>query len=279
MSEPPPDLRQRAIRSFVVRAGRMTSGQQRAMAQLWPRFGIEYSPQPLDLDAVFGRRAPRVMEVGFGNGEHLAQLASRSPEQDFIGVEVHPPGVGQLLLRIESAGLSNLRASRHDAVEVLENQIAPGSLHGLLVLFPDPWHKKRHHKRRLVNPAFAHLAASRLAPGGVLHLATDWEPYAHWMLEVLEAQPLLENLSDPGRWALRDPLRQPTRFERRGERLGHAVHDLRFRRRDPSAATTVQGNEGPVRSEAQHHDGGNTVKRGNGVDELEHGDTPLKSLP
>ncbi len=233
MSEAPHDLRQRAIRSFVVRAGRLTAAQQRALDQLWPRFGIEYSPAPLELDALFGRRAPRVLEIGFGNGEHLAHLAAGHPEQDFIGVEVHPPGVGQLLLRIEAAQLTNLRVSRHDAVEVLERQIAPDSLDQILVLFPDPWHKKRHHKRRLVSPAFGQLAASRLKAGGVLHLATDWEPYAQWMLEVLGAEPLLENLAADGRWALRDPQRNPTRFERRGERLGHVVHDLRFQRRLP----------------------------------------------
>ncbi|MGC4028971.1 MAG: tRNA (guanosine(46)-N7)-methyltransferase TrmB [Steroidobacteraceae bacterium] len=235
MSEAPADLRQRAIRSFVVRAGRMTAAQQRALDQLWPHLGIEYSPAQLDLDALFGRKAPRVLEIGFGNGEHLAHLAAARPGQDFMGVEVHPPGVGHLLLRIEAAALTNVRVSRHDAVEVLENQIAPDSLDELLVLFPDPWHKKRHHKRRLVNPAFARLAASRLKPGGVLHLATDWEPYAEWMLEVLGAEPLLENLAADGRWALRDPQRTPTRFERRGERLGHAVHDLRYQRRLPPA--------------------------------------------
>lgn len=274
MSPPANGPRPRSIRSFVIRAGRMTAGQQRAMAEQWPRHGIEYSPQLLDLDALFGRHAPRIMEIGFGNGEYLADLAARSPQQDFIGVEVHPPGVGQLLLRVGAAGLTNVRVSRHDAIEVLEHQLPPQSLQGLLVLFPDPWHKTRHRKRRLVNAEFARLAASRLAPGGILHLATDWEPYARWMLEVLQAQPLLENLSDGGRWALRDPQRQPTHFERRGERLGHVVHDLRFRRVACSAAT-VEADVGAVGTQAQHHEGSNTVERRNGVDDLEHGDTPF----
>lgn len=232
MSEPGNDgpLHHRAIRSYVLRAGRMTTAQQRAMEELWPRYGVEAEGGVLDLEALFGRRAPCVLEIGFGNGENLAQLAARHPEQDFIGVEVHPPGVGHLLLQAAEAGVSNLRVLRHDAVEVLRDRLAPASLHAILVLFPDPWHKKRHHKRRLVSADFARLAASRLAPGGTLQLATDWEPYAEWMLEVLNATPALRNCAADGRFVPRNPGRIQTRFEQRGQRLGHAVRDLCFER-------------------------------------------------
>ncbi|MEY2853571.1 MAG: hypothetical protein RL030_703 [Pseudomonadota bacterium] len=222
--------RLRSIRSYVVRAARMTPGQRRALEQLWPRFGIDAVPAVLDLDAIFGRAAPRTLEIGFGNGEHLVMLASAHPERDFIGVEVHPPGVGHLLQLTVNSGLGNLRVIRHDAVAVLEQQIGTGALDEILVLFPDPWPKKRHHKRRLVEPRFAGLAASRLVPGGVLRLATDWTPYAQQMLEVLGAEPLLVNEAGAGNFMTRDAARQPTRFERRGERLGHEVHDLAFRR-------------------------------------------------
>lgn len=222
----------RPIRSFVVRAGRMTTGQARALEDLWPRYGVEYSPQPLDLDAVFGRRAPRTLEVGFGNGEHLVSLAAAHPERDYLGIEVHRPGVGHLLMLAAERGLTNVRASTHDAVEVLREQIPPAALDELLVLFPDPWHKKRHHKRRLIQPPFVELVASRLAPGGVLRLATDWEPYALQMLEVLcAASASFVNLSASGDWMPRPEERSPTRFEKRGARLGHAVWDLAFRRR------------------------------------------------
>jgi tRNA (guanine-N7-)-methyltransferase len=219
----------RPIRSFVVRAGRMTTGQARALEDLWPRYGVEYSPQPLDLDAVFGRRAPRTL---VGNGEHLVSLAAAHPERDYLGIEVHRPGVGHLLMLAAGRGLTNVRASTHDAVEVLREQIPPAALDELLVLFPDPWHKKRHHKRRLIQPPFVELVASRLAPGGVLRLATDWEPYALQMLEVLSAASAsFVNLSASGDWMPRPEERSPTRFEKRGERLGHAVWDLAFRRR------------------------------------------------
>jgi tRNA (guanine-N7-)-methyltransferase len=218
------------IRSFVLRAGRMTVAQQRALEQLWPRYGIEAGDTLLDLDALFGRHAPRTLEIGFGNGDHLAQLATAHPQRDFIGIEVHPPGVGHLLHLAGEANLTNLRVLRHDAVEVLTRQIAAESLDEILVLFPDPWHKKRHHKRRLINASFAQLAASRLRPDGVLRLATDWTHYAEQMLAVLSAEPLLQNLSPSGDYMPRDAQRQPTRFERRGERLGHEVHDLAFAR-------------------------------------------------
>ena len=224
-----PVSHQRGVRSFVVRAGRMTDGQRRALERLWPRYGLEYSPQLLDLDAVFARRARRVLEIGSGNGDHLARLAAASPDTDFIGVEVHPPGIGHLLQLAENSALANLRAIRHDGMEVLEQQIPAGALDALLVLFPDPWPKKRHHKRRLVDARFARLAASRLRVGGTLKLATDWEPYAEQMLEVLGAEPRLVNRAGTG-YMPRDASRAPTRFEQRGTRLGHAVRDLEFER-------------------------------------------------
>ncbi len=227
MSEPA----HRPIRSFVMRAGRMTTGQSRALEELWPRFGVEYSSEPLSLDTLFGRRAPRTLEIGFGNGEHLASLATAHPERDYLGVEVHRPGVGHLLMLAATKNLANLRVSTHDAVEVLRDQIAPGALDELLVLFPDPWHKKRHHKRRLIQPPFVELVASRLAPGGIFKLATDWEPYAVQMLEVLSAsQATFRNLSPTGDWMPRPEERAPTRFEKRGARLGHGVWDLAFER-------------------------------------------------
>jgi tRNA (guanine-N7-)-methyltransferase len=222
----------RPIRSFVMRTGRMTSGQARALEDLWPKYGVEYSPAPLPLDQVFGRHAPRTLEIGFGNGEHLAALAAAHPERDYLGVEVHRPGVGHLLMLAAERNLPNVRASTHDAVEVLRDQIAPASLDEVLVLFPDPWHKKRHHKRRLIQPPFVELIASRMAPGGVFRLATDWEQYAVQMLEVLSAAgALFENLSPTGDWMPRPEERAPTRFEKRGARLGHGVWDLAFRRR------------------------------------------------
>jgi len=225
------ELRNRPIRSFVMRTGRMTAGQMRALEDLWPRYGVEYSPQPLSLDEVFGRPAPRTLEIGFGNGEHLAALAAAHPERDYFGIEVHRPGVGHLLMLAASGNLTNVRASTHDAVEVLRDQIVPASLDEVLVLFPDPWHKKRHHKRRLIQPPFVELIASRLRPGGVLRLATDWEEYAVQMLDVLgAAKTLLVNLSPTGDWMPRPEERAPTRFEKRGARLGHGVWDLAFRR-------------------------------------------------
>ncbi len=226
--DPPP---RRSIRSFVVRTGRITAAQRRALARLWPRFGIEYQPVPLDLDQAFGRRAPRIVEIGFGNGDHLAALAAADPERDYLGIEVHRPGVGHLLLLADANDSTNVRAICHDAVDVLQYQLPVESVDEIYVLFPDPWHKKRHHKRRLIQPAFVSLVASRLRPGGVLHLATDWQPYAEQMLEVLRADAALENLSPTGDWMPRPAYRAATRFERRGARLGHGVWDLAFRRR------------------------------------------------
>src|SRR6187399_3175041 len=225
------ELRNRPIRSFVMRTGRMTAGQTRALEDLWPRYGVEFSPQPLLLESLFGRVAPCTLEIGFGNGEHLASLATAHPERDYFGIEVHRPGVGHLLLLASTNNLTNMRASSHDAVEVLREQIAEGSLDEVLVLFPDPWHKKRHHKRRLLQPPFVELIASRLRQGGVLRLATDWEEYALQMLEVLSAaKTLFANLSPTGDWMPRPDERAPTRFEKRGARLGHGVWDLAFRR-------------------------------------------------
>jgi tRNA (guanine-N7-)-methyltransferase len=225
------ELRNRPIRSFVMRTGRMTAGQTRALEDLWPRYGVEFSPEPLSLDALFGRTAPRTLEIGFGNGEHLASLATAHPERDYFGIEVHRPGVGHLLLLAATNNLTNVRTSSHDAVEVLREQIGEGSLDEVLVLFPDPWHKKRHHKRRLIQPPFVELIASRLRQGGVLRLATDWEEYALQMLEVLSAaKTLFANLSPTGDWMPRPDERAPTRFEKRGARLGHGVWDLAFTR-------------------------------------------------
>jgi tRNA (guanine-N7-)-methyltransferase len=205
----------------------MTAGQQRALAELMPRFELAYSRAPADLTALFGREAPRVVEVGFGAGEALAARAAAHPDQDHLGIEVHRPGAGHLLLEMEKTGLSNVRISTHDAVEVLRDQLGEGALDRVLLFFPDPWPKKRHHKRRIVQPDFARLVASRLRRGGRFQLATDWEPYALHMREVLDACPQLRNLH-PGGWAPRPVERPLTRFERRGERLGHQVFDLEY---------------------------------------------------
>jgi tRNA (guanine-N7-)-methyltransferase len=219
-----------AIRSYVLRAGRITQAQRRALDVLLPRWGIPYSPQILDLDSAFGRRARRVLEIGFGNGDTLVELAASSPDTDFLGVEVHPPGVGRCLLAIESRSLTNLRLIVHDAVEVLASQLPPASIDEVLLYFPDPWPKKRHHKRRIVQPAFASLVARVLKQGGRFRLATDWQPYAEWMLEVLNAAPEFANVA-PGNGCVDRPDRGETRFEDRGRRLGHRVFDLEYVRR------------------------------------------------
>jgi tRNA (guanine-N7-)-methyltransferase len=221
--------RRRPIRSYVRRAGRIGPGQARALAELGPRYLIPYASDPLDARAAFGREAPLVVEVGFGMGDATAQIAASMPETDFLGIEVHPPGVGALLKRIGEHRLGNVRIVQHDAVEVLERMLAPGSLAGLLLFFPDPWPKARHAKRRLVQAPFARLAATRLAAGGRLHAATDWLPYAAQMLEVLSAEPLLANTA--AGYAERPAYRPLTKFEQRGQRLGHDVRDLVFVRR------------------------------------------------
>ena len=225
-ADPSAALRQRSIRSYVVRAGRMGPGQGRALAELSPRFVLPYSTTPCDFAAAFGRDAPRVLEIGFGMGDATAQIAQALPGTDFIGVEVHTPGVGALLKRIGELGLGNLRLVQHDAVEVLQNMVAPGSLAGVHVFFPDPWHKKKHNKRRLIQPEFVRLLAGRMAPGAYLHCATDWRPYAEQMLEVLSAEPSLRNTA-PG-FAPRPDYRPLTKFENRGRKLGHGVWDLVF---------------------------------------------------
>ena len=219
----------RPIRSYVLRQGRVTDAQRRASETLLPRFGIPYSREPLDLDRVFGRAAPRILEIGFGMGESTADIASRHPGNDYLGIEVHAPGVGSLLNRIVELGLTNVRVIQHDAAEVLEHMIAPGSLDGVHVFFPDPWPKKRHHKRRLIQPPFVALLASRMKPGAYLHVATDWEDYAQQILEVLSGNPLLVNAAEG--FAPRPAWRPQTKFESRGLRLGHRVWDVVFRRR------------------------------------------------
>ena len=220
----------RSIRSFVVRAGRMTVAQERAWQELWPRYGVETGSEPLDLHRVFGRAAPCTLEIGFGNGESLVALAAAHPERDFLGLEVHRPGVGHLMLRAEELKLGNLRAICRDAVEVLQQCIATGALDEVLLYFPDPWPKKRHHKRRILQPEFVALVADRLRTGGVLRMATDWQPYAEHMLEVASACALLRNESPDGGFVPRPDSRPVTRFERRGHRLGHGTWDLAFSR-------------------------------------------------
>ena len=220
----------RPIRSFVLRKGRLTAGQQRALNDFWPVFGIDYSDSYLDFRAIFGRTAPLVMEIGFGNGDALATMAEAEPESDFIGVEVHPPGVGSALARINAAGLSNVRIISEDALAVLEHMIPANSLSGLRLYFPDPWPKKRHHKRRLVQPAFLELLVQKLDQGAVVHMATDWQDYAEQMLELLEANPHLCNTAGDGQFTQRPDWRPLTHFEKRGTRLGHGVWDVLFTR-------------------------------------------------
>jgi len=217
------------IRSYVLRQGRFSPGQQRAYAELMPRFGIPYSPHPLDFAQAFGRRAPVVAEVGFGMGETTARIATQNPQTNYLGIEVHAPGVGSLLKQVGEAGLENVRVVRHDAVEVMREMIPAASLTAIHVFFPDPWPKKRHHKRRLIQPPFAELAASRIAPGGYLHVATDWQEYAEHVLEVLRATLSLANTAAD--FAPRPATRPETKFERRGLKLGHGVWDIVFTRK------------------------------------------------
>ncbi len=218
----------RSIRSFVLRAGRTTAAQERALTELWPSYGVSAGDDPLDLDAIFGRRAPRCLEIGFGVGEVIGSLAENHPHIDYLGLEVHRPGVGRLLLRAAQAEARNLRVICQDAVEVLKYRVEDGAFEEILVFFPDPWHKKRHHKRRLIDPGFAASAAAKLRPGGVLRLATDWQDYAEQMLAVCNANADLKSLSADRTYVPRPDFRPPTRFERRGARLGHGVWDLAY---------------------------------------------------
>jgi tRNA (guanine-N7-)-methyltransferase len=227
-----PQAKRRRVRSFVRREGRLTTGQARALEELWPRYGVDMPAkgQWLDFHALFGRTAPLTVEIGFGNGDSLASMAAAESARNFLGIEVHRPGVGHLLQRIEALGLTNLRVMCGDAVEILERHIHLASVDTIQIFFPDPWPKKRHHKRRLVQPVFVNLLGERLRPGGRLHLATDWEDYALQMLEVMEAAPGFENEAGAGQFSPRPSSRPLTKFEQRGGRLGHGVWDLLYRR-------------------------------------------------
>ena len=220
----------RRIRSFVRREGRLTKGQHRALEELFPRYGINLQQGILYLDALFGRQAFRVLEIGFGNGASLTEMATKHPENDYLGIEVHRPGVGNLLLQIEKLELNNIRVSNDDAVEVLEQQIPDASLDAVYLFFPDPWHKKKHHKRRIVQPAFAQLLRRKLKTGGIFHMATDWENYAEHMLAVMSAADGFENIAGEGNYIVRPEYRPLTKFEQRGQRLGHGVWDLIFKK-------------------------------------------------
>ncbi|WP_346838165.1 tRNA (guanosine(46)-N7)-methyltransferase TrmB [Microbulbifer sp. SAOS-129_SWC] len=225
------EYKKKSIRSYVIRAGRMTEGQRRAFDTYWGSFGLSLFDGPLDPQAVFGRSAPLVLEIGFGMGDSLLAMAEAEPDKDFIGIEVHPPGVGRLINNAGKAGVKNLRVYMADAVDVLNDCIADGALARFQLYFPDPWHKKKHHKRRIVQPEFVRLLCIKLATGGLLHMATDWENYAEHMLEVLEAEAMLENTAGAGHYAPRPQFRPETKFERRGQRLGHGVWDLLYKRR------------------------------------------------
>lgn len=223
------DIQKRSIRSFVLRQGRMSPGQTRAIETLYPRFGIEYASKLLDFDAVFGRKAPRILEIGCGMGETTAAIAAANPAQDCLSIEVHGPGVGNLLKLIDAGNLTNLRIIQHDAVEVLAHMIPDASLDGVHIFFPDPWHKKKHHKRRLIQAPFIHALCAKLKAGAYIHVATDWQDYAEWVLEVLRGERKLENtVAD---YAPQPDYRPLTKFEQRGLRLGHGVWDLIFVRK------------------------------------------------
>ncbi|WP_339866836.1 tRNA (guanosine(46)-N7)-methyltransferase TrmB [Pseudohongiella nitratireducens] len=217
----------RPLRSYVIRASRLTAAQKEALANYWSKYVIEDTSSPLDVQSTFGREAPLVVEIGFGMGDSLAMMAKANPHLNYIGIEVHKPGVGKLLHAIEAEQISNLRIYCHDAVEILQNCIADHSLAGVQIFFPDPWHKKKHHKRRLVQPAFIEKLKSKLAPGGFIHLATDWQHYAEQMMEVMESAHGFHNTAGQNQYA-QDTGRPETKFERRGQRLGHGVWDLLF---------------------------------------------------
>jgi tRNA (guanine-N7-)-methyltransferase len=221
-------LERRPIRSYVLRQGRITNAQRRAHDELLPVYGVPFSRAPLDLERLFSRRAPKILEIGFGMGETTAAIALQHPENDYLGIEVHSPGVGSLLARVAELRIANVRVIQHDAVEVLEHMIAPAALDGVHVFFPDPWPKKRHHKRRLIQAPFVALLASKMKSGALLHACTDWEDYARQMLEVFSAEPALANTVSG--YASRPDARPQTKFERRGLDLGHRVWDLQFRK-------------------------------------------------
>lgn len=229
-SEAAPVLHRREIKSYVMRAGRMTPGQQRGIEQGMPKFGLQLTDGMQDFDRVFGRQAPRSLEIGFGMGQSLLEMAQAAPEQDFIGIEVYQAGVGALLNGLLASNINNVRVYNCDALDVLKKAVPDASLDRVMLFFPDPWHKSRHHKRRIVQPDFARLVCSKLKVGGIFHLATDWQPYAEHMLEVLNATPGFTNLSAEQTWVPRPAERPMTKFEQRGERLGHGVWDLKFSR-------------------------------------------------
>ncbi|MAM88518.1 MAG: tRNA (guanosine(46)-N7)-methyltransferase TrmB [unclassified Hahellaceae] len=220
----------RRLKSFVIRSGRKTAGQQAAYDTLWPKLGLDPGTPLRDSRSPGRESAPLVIEVGFGMGQSLAEMALAAPETDFVGIEVHPPGVGSLCLQIHTSEIGNIRIYQHDAVEVFEGCVDDASVDRIQVYFPDPWHKKRHHKRRLIQPEFTAMLSAKLKPGGLLHLATDWEHYAHHMYDVLAAEPTLENLAED-KFVERPEWRPETKFERRGQKLGHGVYDLLFRKR------------------------------------------------
>jgi tRNA (guanine-N7-)-methyltransferase len=220
----------RQIRSFVLREGRLTQGQQRALDEHWDHYGVDYQAEPLDFTLLFKRQAPVVLEIGFGMGKSLIEMAQAEPEKDFIGIEVHKPGVGACIQAASEAGVKNLKVIHHDAVEVLQKMIPDGSLHALQLFFADPWHKKKHHKRRIVQIPFVELVASRLEVGGFFHLATDWMHYAEHILEVLPHVTTLKNTSATGDFIPRPQSRPYTKFEQRGQNLGHGVWDLMYQK-------------------------------------------------
>ena len=228
------DIKNRRIRSFVLRQGRVTKGQERALETQLPKYGVEYGLQGIDLNVLFGRSdSKKILEIGFGMGETTAKIAQTLPDCDFLAAEVHTPGVGALLKLIEELALTNIRIIQHDVVEVMQNMIADASLDGVHIFFPDPWHKKRHHKRRLIQAEFVKLLCAKLKVGGYLHVATDWQEYAEWVLEVLNAEPQLQNTANDltSGYAEKPSYRPLTKFENRGIKLGHGVWDLVFRRR------------------------------------------------
>ena len=227
-----PEYRKKSIRSYVVRAGRMTDGQRNAFEKSWSTYGLKLADGAIDTDTVFGRSGPKVLEIGFGMGDSLLQMAAAEPATDFIGIEVHPPGVGTIMNIAQSEGISNLRVYLADANDVLEECFPPQSIDRLQLYFPDPWHKKKHNKRRIVQPQFVQLVREKLRPGGLLHMATDWQHYAEQMLEPLDEAEGFETIAGIGQYSPRPDYRPMTKFEKRGERLGHGVWDLIYKKRD-----------------------------------------------